>query len=485
MPRYEFVEGTSSKFWEITLEGTSFKTTYGKIGTAGQTTLKSFGSAELAKKEYEKVIGEKTKKGYVLAGADGGAPAAAAPKKAAKAVTAPVTSTGTLDARNDALEQALIADPNDRAAWAVFADWLQEQGDPRGELVSLQLGNKDKAAAALIEKRADYFLGPLKDHQTVHDEGYNNSSSHLRTKAQEEAWEKTQKQAFLWRYGFIYRCRLSHDSYSDTNFKGKTVDILEEVLEHPSGRFIQEFAFQSNGDPNDGKLQDLVDLLGKKAPPTTRRIVLGDNVDQISWHHTGSLAKLWKGVPNLRTLEIETGEFDVGTMVAPALERGIFITGGLSKSCGTGLAKATMPNIKHLEIYYGTEEYGGGCSVDEALTLLERKDLPKLEYLGLKNSEFADDLARVVGGKSAQKLVKQLKVLDLSLGIMTDAGAEALIAAKDQLAHLEKLDLTRNFLTKKGIKALKDAFGAKVVTVEQEEGDEDGDEVYRYVAITE
>ena len=53
MPRYEFAEGGSNKFWEITLEGTSFKTTYGKIGAAGQTTVKSFKSEADAKKEAD------------------------------------------------------------------------------------------------------------------------------------------------------------------------------------------------------------------------------------------------------------------------------------------------------------------------------------------------------------------------------------------------------------------------------------------------
>ena len=65
MPRYEFAEGGSNKFWEITLTGKSFTTTYGKIGASGQTTVKNFGSDAEAKKEYEKLVAEKTKKGYV------------------------------------------------------------------------------------------------------------------------------------------------------------------------------------------------------------------------------------------------------------------------------------------------------------------------------------------------------------------------------------------------------------------------------------
>ncbi len=98
MPRYEFSEGTSNKFWEINLSGSQFTTTYGKIGTSGQTTIKTFKSEAEAKKEYDKLIAEKVKKGYEPA--DGASddgddeeaappppppkPKAAAPKPAAK-----------------------------------------------------------------------------------------------------------------------------------------------------------------------------------------------------------------------------------------------------------------------------------------------------------------------------------------------------------------------------------------------------------------
>jgi len=87
MPRYEFKEGTSNKFWDISLDGSSFTTTYGKIGTDGQATIKEYDSDDKAKKEYDKLIAEKVKKGYVLVSGNGGgatAKAAPAPVKAAK-----------------------------------------------------------------------------------------------------------------------------------------------------------------------------------------------------------------------------------------------------------------------------------------------------------------------------------------------------------------------------------------------------------------
>ena len=105
MPRYEFSEGSSNKFWEIKLDGASFTTTYGKIGTPGQTTLKQWKDAAEAKKEYEKLVHEKTKKGYALVG-DGDdadddeeedeAPPVkkAAPAPAAKPAPAPAAKAG-------------------------------------------------------------------------------------------------------------------------------------------------------------------------------------------------------------------------------------------------------------------------------------------------------------------------------------------------------------------------------------------------------
>ncbi|MEJ7599016.1 MAG: TIGR02996 domain-containing protein [Kofleriaceae bacterium] len=371
------------------------------------------------------------------------------------------------DARNPDLEAAIAANPIDREPYVVLADWLQVQGDPRGELMALQLTGKDTEADAVLAKHRDYFLGPLAAHATVYDEGGNNSSSSLRTPEQDEAWQQIHRQAFRWKNGFIHYVRLSHDEYQDgdTKFDGQIAEVLSTALDHPSARFVVEFAFQSNGDPNEADLQDVIDVLAEKAPPSTRKLTFGDNVDQISWHHTGNLNALWARIPNLQTLEIETGEFEVGTMHAPALERAIFITGGLSASCGRGIATAHMPNIRHLEIYYGDENYGGTCKIDDVMPLLERDDLTQLRTLGLKNSLFANDIARMIG---SARCLPGLLTLDLSLGAMTDEGAQFLAEGAPRLAHLKTLDLRRNFLTAAGIALVKNLC-PEVITDAQEE----------------
>jgi predicted DNA-binding WGR domain protein len=63
--RFEFVEGSSSKFYEVAVASTSVRVTFGRIGTAGQTQTKQFADAAEAQKHAEKQIAQKLKKGYV------------------------------------------------------------------------------------------------------------------------------------------------------------------------------------------------------------------------------------------------------------------------------------------------------------------------------------------------------------------------------------------------------------------------------------
>ena len=64
MRRFEFIEGSSNKFWEIDIDGSTLRIRYGKIGSSGQEQEKSFPNNEKTAKEYAKLIHEKTNKGY-------------------------------------------------------------------------------------------------------------------------------------------------------------------------------------------------------------------------------------------------------------------------------------------------------------------------------------------------------------------------------------------------------------------------------------
>ncbi len=78
----------------------------------------------------------------------------------------PPTKRAGAPANEAELLAAIYAQPDDDAPRLVYADWLQERGDPRGEFIALQLQpDKDAAMAkrerALLKPNAKRWLGPL------------------------------------------------------------------------------------------------------------------------------------------------------------------------------------------------------------------------------------------------------------------------------------------------------------------------------------
>lgn len=65
------------------------------------------------------------------------------------------------------LLELVWANPTDTGVRAVYGDWLVEQGDPRGELIALQLAapteKSPRRIQLLIEKHWKHWLGPLAD----------------------------------------------------------------------------------------------------------------------------------------------------------------------------------------------------------------------------------------------------------------------------------------------------------------------------------
>jgi predicted DNA-binding WGR domain protein len=62
--RFSFTEGTSSKFWEISVADLEVTVRYGRTGTQGQTNVKSFPNEAAVAKHVAKLCAEKLAKGY-------------------------------------------------------------------------------------------------------------------------------------------------------------------------------------------------------------------------------------------------------------------------------------------------------------------------------------------------------------------------------------------------------------------------------------
>jgi len=88
MRRFELVEGSSSKFWEVSLEGTTVTVRFGRIGTEGQAKSKVLASPAAARAEHDKLVVEKTRKGY--------RETAAKPRKAAAEARSTAPAKGSI-----------------------------------------------------------------------------------------------------------------------------------------------------------------------------------------------------------------------------------------------------------------------------------------------------------------------------------------------------------------------------------------------------
>ena len=68
MQRYEFSDGKANKFWQIEQQVSELHIAWGKVGTAGQSQVKAFDSEAKAQAAKDKLVKEKTGKGYVAVG---------------------------------------------------------------------------------------------------------------------------------------------------------------------------------------------------------------------------------------------------------------------------------------------------------------------------------------------------------------------------------------------------------------------------------
>jgi predicted DNA-binding WGR domain protein len=125
MERYELIEGSASKFWEVSVTGDTVTVRFGRIGTNGQSKDKQLADAAAAEKEKLKLIKEKTGKGYALTGsgpspvpAASAKPVAAAKVEKAEDAPAPAApaSKVTKAATPATVSKALPADQVDSAA---------------------------------------------------------------------------------------------------------------------------------------------------------------------------------------------------------------------------------------------------------------------------------------------------------------------------------------------------------------------------------
>jgi hypothetical protein len=239
---------------------------------------------------------------------------------------------------------------------------------------------------------------------------------------------------------------------------------------------------------SDGDEDEAPDMAGIAAAiarmPRLRALFVGDVIDrqaQVSWIHQGDVTPLLVAAPWLEHLQVRGSEGLEFTGVRhESLRRLIFEGGGLPGGVARAIGASDLPALEHLELWLGTEHYGGSATiVDDLAGVLSGARLPALRRLGLRNAEQADEVAAAL---ASAPVVARLEELDLSLGALSDTGAEALLTGQP-LTHLRRLDLAFHFLSDDMAARIDEALPYVDVDTSDRQG-ADGD-TERYISVSE
>jgi hypothetical protein len=274
----------------------------------------------------------------------------------------------------------------------------------------------------------------------------------------------------------------------------------DEEWEDAFGRFlasvdttkVRALVVGAWSDAYDNGPEKIIEALvaAKDRLPALRALFLGDIVMEeceISWINQGDVSPLLNAFGELEEFGVRGGQGLVFPAVRHERLRTLTVeTGGMPVEAVRGVAASELPALVKLDLWLGTSEYGGDSEVADLAPILAGTRLPALRHLALRNSEMQDDICTAL---AAAPVVARLAVLDVSMGVLTDDGATALLTGQP-LTHLTTLDLHHNYLSAAIRDRLRDSLEAEGVQVDVDPDDAESDEeddgtVWRFVAVGE
>ncbi len=222
--------------------------------------------------------------------------------------------------------------------------------------------------------------------------------------------------------------------------------------------------------------------------PMLSALFLGDMTYEdceISWIIQTDVAPLIMAFPALTEFKVRgANSLAFNNLSHPKLTTLTIESGGLGADVVTQVLAAKLPALWQLELWLGVDDYGGNTTVATLEPLFTANPFPGLKVLGLRNSQITDEIAAAV---VAAPVMDQLTELDLSMGTLSDKGAQALLKSI-KITKLKRLVLHHNYLSDPMLLAVaawnRKFSGVEVVLSGQYVAD-DEDPEWRYPAVTE
>jgi hypothetical protein len=198
------------------------------------------------------------------------------------------------------------------------------------------------------------------------------------------------------------RLRLSYEADDDTTF----TDLYARFLKEPIvgdvealviGRWTTptDIVTARKGDAAERVVENLVST--REHLPALKALFLGDftrEESEISWIEQTDVSPLFTAFPLLEVLGLRGGNgLSLGRPSHPKLKTLIVETGGLPGHVVREVCAADLPALEHLELWLGSEDFGGDATLDDLAPILSGRLFPRLTTLALRDCEWADDLA--------------------------------------------------------------------------------------------
>jgi uncharacterized protein (TIGR02996 family) len=365
------------------------------------------------------------------------------------------------DRLRQVLADALAANPGDLAAHSAYADYLQEQGDPRGEFVQVQLALEDPSRAAqdraalqvrereLLRAHENDWLGelaPAMDPAGISDWRLRND------KFNRAGWARGWlDDLYLWQLDVPLARLLA---------RAPQLRLLRRLHIDLSGYDNDYQAQPEDGIPEGSEYPTLYPLARAGFWPNLRVFQLGESVD----FERGSYNCTTSGEGAAGLLGRATRLEELHLLAHSTVLRSVFALANLTNlrvlvayhhdeyplevlAANPALGRLTTLRLHPRHNFPGEPVY---LPRDAVRDLLRSPHLPALTHLHLHGSDLGDGGCRDIVQSG---ILSRLKVLDLAHGCITDEGARTLAACPD-LRRLELLSLEHNELTNAGREVL-------------------------------
>jgi uncharacterized protein (TIGR02996 family) len=356
----------------------------------------------------------------------------------------------------DALESALVENPDDLATHYAYADFLQEQGDPRGEFIQVQLALEDPQRSEAEKSKLEARVAELLSEHEREWLGILTDGVLLSEEELAGTWPRFAQPPITYQFA---RGWLDSIVLRDQPDFGRLPNLGPLLCLAPQARLLRKLVLEYYDD-------DLVETLLEA--PFLRNLRVLQLGRSMSGHYNLSeivefplLVELIAKLPRIQELRLFAADYDAARL----------------------FALSNLVSLRVLQIYYfsdAQDEYplevlAGNPALGSLTHLLLHPPyhhVPCIRLAGVRAIVHSRHLRNVthlqlhrsdIGDVGCTEIVtsgilKRLKVLDLRHGKITDTGAR-ILADCPELRRLESLDIERNALTQAGVNVLRRVLG--------------------------